>query len=148
MIQVKRSVLYFFSGLLILGVNLFVLCPWITERFGSLAGNGTYIGVRLATLLGFSAIAYQIGISRRPAIIRAAIFLLFLEQVAFKSVYMSADFRAHPQGWEGVDHRAALFSLVMSFVVSVPFLILIAFVGTEIKEFIFRFRKQNSLRVS
>jgi hypothetical protein len=123
---------YFLGALTLLGLNLFLISPILSEKFGSVLGNGVYIGIRLGVIVFFSFLINLKTEIKRLAVIRFTTFLVFIEQTAFKAIYLYLDFMNHPQNWVGIDQNAAIFGTLMSYVVSVPLIVILAFLGTEL----------------
>jgi hypothetical protein len=136
----------FLAAVALLGVNLFYLSPEMGKRVGELTGNNVYITVRLVTLFGFSFLTSWLAEKPRIFVIRKAAFLVLIDQIVFKAIFLLQQFQSSPQNWEGVDHSGVLFSLAMSYVMTLPIIVLIAFMGTELGSLLLK--KQKSLYFS
>jgi hypothetical protein len=129
----KTQVIYsFWISLGILGLNLFLISPQLTQSFGSVAGNLAYLGVRFLVILGYSWYLAAVYVGRKSPIFRWATFLVFLDQVVLKLIYLKVTAIAHPEEWGGADLPALALGLFMSYMVSIPFLLLFAFLGAEL----------------
>jgi hypothetical protein len=134
MAKPSRSVLNFGGALGLLSFNLFCLSPWVSQTWGAFFGNGAYVTLRLLTLVGYSFISSLYLQRKRVEVIRSTCFLVFVEQVLLKTLVLWQDAQAHPQGWEGIQIEAAGFGLLMSYVISIPFIVILSFAGTELKD--------------
>lgn len=119
----------------VFALNIFWLSPAILATQGTFAGNLTFIFVRMGALAAFSywlAASHQ---SKRWAVIRAASFAMFIEQVVFKAISIQIQGLQSLQAqtaegtvtWDGV-----FMALGFSYILFVPVVILVAFVMTEI----------------
>jgi hypothetical protein len=126
----------FFGILLLLGLNLFVLGPWVAGIGGEVAGNILFVVLRIAALAGFGFLARGIYGRGRWDAIRLGTMLEFMDHTLFRGAMLAWDYRQNPSAWvhdgQAVSLGSALFNLLMSFVVFFPAIFLLVFVGGEL----------------
>jgi hypothetical protein len=140
----KKPYSCFLGALCLLAFNLFVMSPYISRRFGDLVGNGTYVGLRMLTIMGFSFLMSYLFESKRLPVIRSTTFLVFVDQVILKGFFLWNESRISPQAWEGMDYPSTVFALLVSYVISIPLIVIVAFAGTELKDLL---SQKNKARV-
>ncbi|MBL7715427.1 MAG: hypothetical protein JNL01_08140 [Bdellovibrionales bacterium] len=118
----------------IFALNTFWLAPTVMRTQGPFAGNVTFILVRMGALAAFCYWLAALHQSKRWAVIRAASFAMFIEQVPFKALSIQLQGLASLQvageaapTWDGI-----LMYLGFSYILFVPVVILVAFVMSEI----------------
>jgi hypothetical protein len=114
----------FLIALLGLAVNLWWVGPHL--------GMGIYNGIRMFTVFGLSIACARLWDRKRFDIVRLATFLIFLEQIALKAIWMWQQARHDPGAWMDVTPGVALLTLGMGYIVFFPFIFLVAFAGAEL----------------
>jgi hypothetical protein len=132
MFKPKSLVSHFSWILAILALNVFLISPQVTRFFGEIYGSLIYILIRLVCVLAFSRWASMLLNQQRMAVVRWTTLLVFIDQVLFKAIFLWLDIQGNPSSWQGVDLKAAYYGLFLSYIISVPFVVLLAFVGAEL----------------
>lgn len=131
--KTQGNMAWLFTGaVFLLILNLFLLIPLLTQTYGIQVANNLYMGFRLIVVIAFSFLAVPILNKKHLSIIRFSSLLVFFDQVLLKAVYLKLGFENDPKSWEGIDAAGIYFSLFMSYIASVPFVILISFLGAEL----------------
>lgn len=119
----------FFIALGILELGLFVVGPALQNGVSPAAGNAFYIVLRLVTILGFSFVCVRKHKRSFYGALSMTGFLLFLDQVVFKSLWLVHEIKKNPAAWEGIDPKSAVYNSAFSYIVSLPIILLLAFLG-------------------
>ncbi len=121
--------LTFLAALTVLELGLFVFGPLLQKISGPVGANVFYILLRVVTIVVFGYVC----VSRHKKNFYGALsltgLLIFLDQVVFKSIWLWSEMKRDPVAWEGVTLSAALFNSAFSYIVSLPVIMLLAFVG-------------------
>lgn len=104
-------------------LNLYGISPLIGRLLGPGAGNFAYILVRVAVIAGVAYIMTRRFGRKRFQAIAAASFVAFVDHAVLKAFLAPGEFLAAP--------GTISFGLLMSYVASFPFIMIIAFLGTE-----------------
>ena len=119
----------FLAAIAILEVGLFVIGPVLLKSSSPNAADAFYVIVRVATIVTFSFLCVRRYKKEMYGALSLTGLLIFIDQVIFKSIWIVLAMKKDPAAWEGVDTRAALFNSAFSYVVSLPVILLLAFVG-------------------
>lgn len=122
-------VLTFFVALAILETGLFLVSPVLQNHLSPVWANAFYVLLRVGTIIGFSYLC----IRRHKKDIYGALsmtgLLLFVDQVGFKSLWLLQQIGKHPAEWQGIDTKSAIYNSAFSYVVSLPVILILAFLG-------------------
>ena len=121
--------LSFITSLAVLELGLFVFGPLLQNSFGPGPANIFYILLRVVTILVFSYLTVRKHGRDFYGALSFTGLLIFIDQVGFKSLWLWLEIRKNPAAWEGVDLKTALYNSAFSYVVSLPVILLLAFVG-------------------
>jgi len=134
MILSKQQSFWILLALGILGLNLFVVGPWVSSQLGEGAGNILYVILRVAVIIGLSFfLVHRVGKGRFQAMTLTAVLML-MDQVGFKALWLKQQMMAQPDLWKDVDFSSAVFGLLMSYVFFVPMVLLFAWIGAEFQK--------------
>lgn len=125
-------ILTFLSALGILELGLFVIGPALQNSMGPGAANLVYILMRVIAIAGMSFFAMHHFRGNLFKSLSLTGFLMFLDQVLFKSLWLSFEFKNNPKAWEGVELSSAIYNSAFSYIVSLPIILLIGFLGAMI----------------
>jgi hypothetical protein len=120
------------AGFALLGVNLL----WVPAAVSSAAGEGWALGIYAAArfaiilLLGLGWIAYA-GLKRSQALWGVG-FMILAEQFILRGGSLLYDAYRHPEGWAGASVSAISFGLLMGYLVFLPLVMIVAWLGTEL----------------
>jgi hypothetical protein len=119
-------------GLLLLGGNLLALPLLVTQLAGDGWAMGIYAAGRFAVvlLLGLGWMAYSN--LRRSEALWGVAFLILAEQFLFRGGSLLYDAYRHPEGWAGASLSGVSFGLLMSYLIFLPVILIVAWLGTEI----------------
>jgi hypothetical protein len=118
------SRMWIISAAVLLAVNL-ALSAHVTSA-------GFYVVARLGIILLFAFAACRFGTMTRSKALVWAAFLGFLDQVIFKGVFLTLEFKKDPTVLQGHQLWEAYTGLTLSYVMFFPFVLLLAFLGTEL----------------
>jgi hypothetical protein len=135
MLKVQKPVWPLATALLVLMLNVFLISPRFNALFGPVVGNISYIGIRIVTLLALSFYLAKYCQKVRYQVVATASFVAFLDQCVFKGVLFFFEVRSNPQIFPDGTLGNVLFAFLMSYILFLPFIILIAFAGTELTRF-------------
>lgn len=124
----------FASALAIFAVNLFWLSPFLTRVWGPLVGNLTYLGIRIVVVIAVSGILGALWQGKSFKVFRATSILLFVDQVPLKYLWVRMEIARDPAPWQGASQSGIIYGLALSYLMFVPFLVLISFLGSQIRE--------------
>ena len=118
-------------ALLVLGANQFIASRWVGAWAGEGAANSVYILVRILVFFGLSVLLTRVSGFKRFQAMSALAILVAVEHIGFRLVLILQDYRANPaeyaQGLSG-----PLFGLFMSYIIGLPVILLIGFLGTSL----------------
>lgn len=130
----KSFALFFVAFAAILALNAFFLAPFLISKFDIATANIGYGSVRLAAYIVFSYLCARVYSHGRYQLMGATAFLAFVDQVVFKSILLWIDYQKNPAEW--ADHfSGALFGSAMGYMVFLPIILLLAFLGSEMHFF-------------
>ena len=115
----------------LLAANLLWLPTLITERTGEGAALGIYAVLRFLIVLTLAFCwVFWAGLRRGQALSGAGTLIL-AEQFLFRGGSLLYDAYLNPQSWSGASIAAISFSLLMGFLVFLPLVLIVAWMGTE-----------------
>ena len=115
-----------------LAANLFLIGPVVSARISEVAGNAAFIIIRVVTLLGFAALLAALHGKTRLQIIGLTLLLELVDQGIFKTILLLYSWRMQPTQWEGLSLDGMIFGNFMSYLVFLPAILILSFVGAEI----------------
>jgi hypothetical protein len=121
--------LTFFLFLGVLEAGLFWIGPALQSSYGQNIGNAFYIAIRVLSIVLFSYLCVRVYRRSIYGALSTTGFLVFLDQAVFKSVWIWNQFRIHPQDWQGVELKGAIYGTAFSYIVFLPLILALAFVG-------------------
>jgi hypothetical protein len=121
--------LTFLTALGTLEFGLFVVGPLLQNRAGPGPANVFYILLRVLVIGTFAYFSVRRDKRALFGTLSMTGFLIFLDQVVFKSIWLMIEIKKNPSLWEGVDPKGAIFNSAFSYVVSLPMVLLLAFLG-------------------
>jgi hypothetical protein len=110
-------------------IALGVLEAWLFLIGPVLQSEAMYVALKIMTILMFSFVCARIHKKSLYGVLSGAGLLIFLDQVLFKSIYLWWDFRKNPAAWAGVDPLGAIYASAFSYIVFLPVVLILAFVG-------------------
>jgi hypothetical protein len=122
--------LTFLIALALLETGLFVIGPVLQNWGNTNLANGFYILLRVVTIVGFSFLLVRKHRHEIYGALSLTGLLIFIDQVIFKSLWIVLEMKRDPAAWQGVDTKAALFNSAFSYIVSLPVILLLAFIGS------------------
>jgi hypothetical protein len=122
----------FFVALGALAAGLFGIGPLLQNSSGSGAANAFYILLRVLVILGFSFVAVRRYQKNAYQALSLAGLLIFVDQVLLRSIWFVLQFKYNPGEWEGVDLKTAIFNSAFSYLVFLPVVLLLAFIGVSV----------------
>lgn len=115
------------GGILILAANFWFVAPFTRSVLSESTSNVLYLLVRLLTFVAVAAVL-RIQTDRRPIQVVSLVTLCaFFDQVVFKLGIMSDPTRTG--GMQGVE---VWVSLMMSYLLFLPLVLVLAYIGVEI----------------
>jgi hypothetical protein len=93
------------------------------------AGQLIYVILRVVVMFGF---AMTVVWRHKRSIYHALSytgFLIFVDQVILKNIWFIIEFRRHPDAWKDMSLAVVLYSNSFSYIVFLPLILLIAFLG-------------------
>jgi hypothetical protein len=133
--HMKRSALWnspafaMSAATLLLGVNFWGLGPWIGAHYGEVAGNITYIALRLLVFIGLPAAVISRSETPRFRAVTALAAVAFTDQVLFKILFFHLDHQSHPEAWGSVDLRTFAMVTLNSFILFCPIILVFGGLG-------------------
>lgn len=122
----------FLISLGLLASGLFWVGPHLQNSAGQDTANIFYIALRVAVIAIFSFLAVWKYEKNTYHAMSFTGLLVFTDQVGLKSIYFLTQFKTHPADWEGVTLSAVLFNSAFSYIVFLPLILLIAFLGSAL----------------
>jgi hypothetical protein len=119
-------------GVLSSAAILFVFGPVLMARFGDMAGQGVSMILRIVTWVGFAFGLSRVHQKTRLQIIRLTALLVFVDQCLLKSIAVVYDYRTRPGLWQNTPLDGAIFATFMGYLVFLPIIIILAFLGAEL----------------
>jgi hypothetical protein len=116
----------------ILEAGLFLIGPALQNAFGPNIGNVFYVVLRVVSIVLFSYLCVRVYRRSIYGALSTAGFLVFLDQAVFKSLWIWIQFRTHPEAWQGIDLKGALYGTAFSYIVFLPLILALSFVGAII----------------
>ena len=114
---------------LLLGINFWALGPWIGAQYGEVAGNITYIALRLLVFIGLPAAVISRPDTPRFRAVTALAAVAFTDQVLFKILFFHLDHQTHPEAWGSVDLRTFAMVTLNSFILFCPIILVFGGLG-------------------
>lgn len=115
----------------LLALNQFVLPRWVGPAMGDMAANFVFILIRIFVYLGIALILTRFFSFRRFQSLSAVALLLAIEHFGFRVFLLLSDYRDNPAAFsEGLS--GPLFGLAMSYMIGLPLILLVAFLGTAL----------------
>lgn len=121
--------LTFLVSLVVLELGLFVFGPLLQNSVGPVGANVFYVLLRVFTILVFSYLCVRRHKRSNYEALSLTGLLIFIDQVGFKSLWLWMEMKRNPAAWEGISLQVALYNSAFSYVVSLPVILLLAFVG-------------------
>jgi hypothetical protein len=112
--------------------GLFSVGPYLQNSVSPAAANTFYIVLRVLIIGLFSFLAVWKYKKNTYHALSFTGLLVFADQVGLKSIYFLTQFKTHPADWEGVTLSAVLFNNAFSYVVFLPLILLIGFLGSAL----------------
>ncbi len=125
-------VVTFLISLGCLAGGLFSVGPYLQNSVSPEAANTFYIVLRVLIIGLFSFLSVWKYKKNTYHALSFTGLLIFADQVVLKSIYFLTQFKTHPADWEGVTLSAVLFNNAFSYVVFLPLILLIAFLGSAL----------------
>jgi hypothetical protein len=130
-------VVTFILSLGCLAGGLFSVGPYLQNSVSPEVANTFYILLRVLVIALFSFLAvYKYEKNTYHALSFTGL-LIFADQVGLKSIFFLTQFKMHPADWpqtgpDAVTLSAVLFNNAFSYVVFLPLILLIAFLGSAL----------------
>jgi hypothetical protein len=125
-------VVTFLVSLGCLAAGLFSIGPYLQNSVSPEVANTFYILLRVLVIGLFSFLAVYKYNKKTIHALSFTGLLIFADQVGLKSIYFLTQFKTHPADWEGVTPSAVLFNNAFSYIVFLPLILLIAFLGSAL----------------
>lgn len=126
----KGRVLWFLA-LAILAANQFVVARAVGGWASETAANYVYVLVRILVFFGLALLLTRWTGFRRFRALSAVGLLVAVEHIGFRLILVLQDYRANPAEYaEGLT--GPIFGLMMSYIIGLPVVLLIAFLGTSL----------------
>jgi hypothetical protein len=125
----------------LLAGGLFWIGPHLQSSVSLDAANGFYIVLRVLIIAVFSFLAVWRYEKNTYHALSFTGLLVFVDQVGLKSIYFLTQFKSHPADWpqtgpDAVTLGAVLFNSAFSYIVFLPLVLLIAFLGSSLGMFL------------
>jgi hypothetical protein len=112
-------------------LNLTVFGPWLADSQTQVLGNAIYISIHVLSILSFSALSPALFNFGYAQTIRWNTGLEFLLQVILKGLIILLQSFLDPKTWGELSFGPFTLNLIASYVFSIPFIILLSFLGFE-----------------
>jgi hypothetical protein len=118
-------------SLLLLAANRFLIGPVVGTSAGEVAGNTVFVFIRVVVFFLLALLLTRFSDFRRFRALSAVGLLVAVEHIGFNLVTILSSFRANPADYpDGLS--GPLFGLFMSYMIGLPIILLIAFLGTAL----------------
>jgi len=122
---------FFGLCLAVLALNFFVIGPALLKS-SELAGNLTFILVRLGVILAFAFVAGRFYGRARWDTIRLGSLLEFFDHVVYRSIAFALDYRSNPGSYLGVEKSQMVMAVAFPFMIAFPIIVILCLVAGEV----------------
>jgi uncharacterized membrane protein len=130
-----------------LWVNLFFIGPVLVSHGYTTLNTLLYVGFRLVIFIALAFVLVRFVGRNRPQAMSSVLLVGAVDQVLLKGLWMQADVKAHPELWVGVkmDSQVMFTGLAQGYLFFVPFVLILAFLGTELTRFRADLKRERDL---
>ena len=125
-------VISFLVSLVVLASGLAFVGPVAHGSMSPEVANIAYIVLRVVVMLVFSFIAVRRFHKNTYHALSFTGLLVFFDQVGVHSLWFAWQFRQNPADWQGMDLITVLYNSAFSYVVFLPVVMLISFLGASL----------------
>jgi hypothetical protein len=115
-----------------LATGLFWAGPHLEASANPEAANTFYILLRVLIIAFFSFLAVWRYNKNTYHALSFTGLLIFVDQVGLRSIWFLTQFKTHPTDWQDVTLSTVLFNSAFSYIVFLPVVLLIAFLGSAL----------------
>lgn len=136
-----------FLGISLLAIHYFLIGPILMNHGKENLNTGIYLMLRLVLFSGLGYSLVKWAGRKRPQALAAVLMVGGVDQIFFKGFWMLHDVKIHPEVWAGVEMAPVkLFTgLAQAYLFFIPFVLILAFLGTELTRFAFDLKRDKEL---
>lgn len=118
-------------ALVVLAANRFLIGPAVGASAGEMTGNTVFVFIRVVVFFLLALLLTRFSDFRRFRALSGVGLLVAFEHIGFNLVTILSSYRANPADYpEGL--AGPLYGLFMSYMIGLPIILLIAFLGTAL----------------
>jgi hypothetical protein len=125
-------VISFFVSLAVLASGLAFVGPVAQGSMSPELANALYVALRVLVMLAFSFIAVRRFHKNMYHALSFTGLLIFIDHVGVRSLWLAWQYRQNPASWEGAGLFAVLYNNAFAYIVFLPAIMMVSFVGASI----------------